>query len=68
MEIFNKPIIWLAGLITRWLFKVLSGVFLAFGITENSVESYLISTLTFIAGIVITYIQNKYLKNLEPNK
>ena len=63
MKLLEKPLIWLSALIGRWAFKVLSGVFLAAGINQDSLEAYIYSVLSFLVGVLITFIQNKYLKN-----
>jgi len=68
MKLLEKPLIWLSALIGRWIFKVLSGVFLAFGINQDSLEAYIYSALSFLVGVLITFIQNKYLKQLDPKK
>lgn len=60
--------VWLIGLVSRWLFKIASGVFITLGIQQPQFEMWIGAILTFVIGALISKYQNKYLKNLDPKK
>lgn len=67
MSIWDRAGAFLIGLIARWSFKVLAGVLLALGVTQDRWEEILASVVTFIIGALISHFQNKYLAQKDPN-
>jgi len=61
-SIWDKAGAFLIGIIARWSFKVLSGVLLTLGVTNDQWEMWIAAAVSFIVGALISYSQNKYLE------